>query len=174
MSGADIVEELQYSGEVAGESFTLPLRRMPYDRPPEIVDPEILLERVFYALGKEKSIRKTMALLKAGIPIDMIVAPLLSQLAGEGKTTPHVATLIAPAVTIMIARMAEAAGVDYKLSLDSNNTKTVTEEDIAAAKIMLHNSEASDNAKRVNEMSSKELVNKSKKISLMQRPKELL
>lgn len=172
MSGEDIIEELSFTGPVAGESLTMPIRKMPYDRPPDSVDAQELLERIFYQLGKPKMIRKVMGLLRAGISIDMVVAPMLAQLSGEGKTSPYVAMLAAPAVTVMLARMAEAAGIDYKISSGENNF--LDEDEIMSGKLLFSNNNKENNAKRINEMSSKELVDKSKKISLMQRPKGLV
>lgn len=104
-TGAAYVEEAEFSSPLAGEAFTKPVGGLPYDRPAVHADPQQALEVVFYSLSQPNVVRKLLSVLSAGIPIDYIVAPFLSQIAGEGAVSPHTATLIAPAVTVMLARM---------------------------------------------------------------------
>lgn len=173
-TGAAYVEEAEFSSPLAGEAFTKPVGGLPYDRPAVHADPQQALEVVFYSLSQPNVVRKLLSVLSAGIPIDYIVAPFLSQIAGEGAVSPHTATLIAPAVTVMLARMAEAADIEYQISLDDDDLIEIGEDEINAARLAFNKPNKIDEATRINEISSKELVDKSKKTSIMQRPESLL
>jgi hypothetical protein len=161
-----IVEEIEMDAPLPGESLTQAPGSLPMDRPPQFTDPGQFLDFLFENLAQEQNTRDTLAILRAGVPLDQIVGTTLKSAFGQGLVHPSSMVLATPAFTLMIARMAEAAGVDYKLSSDEGQEDAISDIELLAGGMELENdkvNKAMDVRKK-----SKDLLNLSP--GLMARP----
>jgi len=174
VSDREFMEQRQFESEIPGEAFTQPEGFAPMDRPQAFSDPEEFLDRTLQSLSQPKNVRSTLAILKAGVPLDTVVGSMMNNMVAEGAITPQGAIVSTPALTVMLMRMAEAGGVDFSLTSDGS-FEEVTDGELFAAQLkesVGNNREA--NAERIGEMSVDEL----KKLpnteeGFLKRPEEL-
>ena len=98
-----------------GHSLTGPRGKWPWERPPQIVDPneavDFIIERT-ESMGEDESFAKMML---AGITVEEIVSQIAFKGFMAGMFTPDVAELIKPALSIYLVGLAEENGIEAKL-----------------------------------------------------------
>lgn len=119
---------------IPGESFTSGIRQMPYDRPPEMTDNREITNRLWDEISQPERMREINALLEIGTPVDDMAAQISHGLFREGKVAPQNAVMILPSLTVMLARIGEAFGTDFKLTTDEKNPEISEAEILAAIK----------------------------------------
>lgn len=169
-SPEEFIKQSQFDAEIPGESFTQSVGSNPMERPPQIADAEEALLKTFESLSDKKNIRQMLSLLESNMPIDTLVGSTLKGMVGEGIISPQAAIVMVPAMTVMMSRMAEAAGIDFKMSLEEDDPVTIEEVEMQKLKeINL------DSVSSVNEQSSGELAAlPTTEVGLMKSPKELI
>jgi hypothetical protein len=160
---------------MGGESWRHRPKRMPYDRPSEYSSVEQYLDHFFKNLTKPKAVSEFLALMEAGVELDVLVETLVEGMYGEGKINATMAPMIVPPLTVILIRMAEAAGVEFKLS-DDPDAGNIGEMHFLLAE---QNKRGPDNNKvnksqNAGEKSSKELSNMPKRMGLMKRPESIV
>lgn len=117
----DKVEALFSEAPIPGQSWTSPRRTMPYDRPSDEVSVEDYLDKLFARLSDERVTAQFLSMVEGGIPLDHIVQTLVQSMFGEGKINANMVFLMVPPLTVMLWRMAEAAGISPTLSTDGKS-----------------------------------------------------
>jgi hypothetical protein len=105
-----------FDAPIPGESLTGQPQKYPYERPPEMVDPEEILNYIFRRLTQRQAVFKTLSAMDMGIPIGTLTENLILTGAAEGLWPAHTGLLCAPAVSVMLYRMAERAGIKPRMS----------------------------------------------------------
>ena len=116
----DLVEEVEISRSFPGEAWTRRKGSNPLERPPEEVDAEVFLKKIFKRLTHPKVGSKLLGLLKAKVPVDILASSLVISAAREGKIPATLIPIVAPSITVMMVRMADSAGIDFKISSDKD------------------------------------------------------
>jgi len=122
----DNFEALYHDAPMPGQSFTNPRRSLPFDRPSEHTDVEKYLDRIFQKLTEPETATQFLSVLDEGVPLDTLVQVVVKSMVGEGKINANMMFLMLPPLTVMFFRMAEAAGIEPKLSTDDKIIKPTT------------------------------------------------
>lgn len=161
------LDAMYHDSQMPGQSWTNPRRTLPYDRPSEQTSVETFLDRIFKRLTREEVASQFLALLDAGVPLDTLVEVIVQSAFGEGKINSNMMFLVVPPLTVMLWRMAEAAGIQPVLSTDGKR-KPLPE-------IMLKPSfNRANKAARAAKSSRDELKKMPKKEGLMKRPEAII
>lgn len=130
-----------FNAPIPGESLTKPPRNYPWERPPEIVDPEEAL--VFYLdrIMKPETVVAIMDGLEVGMTIKAITSGLLRIGVSEGMHTIDVSLLIAPAIHETIKNLADELGIEYDEGFEDKEAQKESKEKIEylKAKVRLKN-----------------------------------
>lgn len=104
----------QFDRPIPGQSLTDEPRNAPYERPPEIVDPEEALIVHLHRLNDPDAMEDAMFFLEAGVDIQTLVEGILRSAVMNGIHTVDVSLVIAPVIHEMIKKTADVLGIDYK------------------------------------------------------------
>lgn len=125
----------QFQAPIPGQSLVAPPRGKPYERPPQVVDPEGLIQQITARLSNEERMGALFDLLETGVPIYTATKGVLRKAVAEGFTSIDAAMAVAPAIHEFIKSSADIAGVDYEEGLEKR-VDPKQEEDIIFAKAM--------------------------------------
>ena len=169
------LEALQNDAPLGGEAWRHRPKTMPYDRPSEYSSVEEYLDQFFKNLTKPKAVSEFLALIEAGVELDILVETLVESMYGEGKINATMAPLIVPPLTVILMRMAEAAGVEFRLSDDPDEGR-ISEMHFQLAEIKERGQDKNkvNKSKNAGEKSSDELSNMPKRMGLMKRPESIV
>lgn len=98
----------------AGYSLTTDNERWPWGKPPEQVDPAVVIETAIDSLQTRKVKQEMMKLLAVGASVEALVEGYILQGFHEGRFNPDVGLLIKGPLAMYIANMAEEEGVPYR------------------------------------------------------------
>ena len=98
-----------------GHSLTQDNSKWAWGRPPQQVDPEIVLDQAIKGLKNKKTQIEMQKLLYAGVSVETMVEGYILQGFHEGKFTPDVGLLIKAPLSIVIANMAEEKSIPYRM-----------------------------------------------------------
>jgi hypothetical protein len=171
----DQLETLLMDGPMGGEAWRHRPQTMPYDRPSEYTSVEEYLDKFFKRVTQPKHVAKLLALLEAGVELDILVETLVTSMYGEGKINATMAPLIVPPLTVIFIRMAEAAGVDFKLSEDED-AGHIPDIHFMMDEIKQRGIDGNkaNKAQSAGEKSTDQLANMPKKMGLMKRPEGIV
>lgn len=170
-SPQEFMDQIEFDRAIPGEIFTKRPKSFPFERPPQITNVEEALLKVFESMTKEKNIRNMLGILEAKIPIDVAVFGLIRNMVTEGAIAPQAGVVMVPALTVMMARMAEAAGINFKLTSDDNDP--ITEDELNLSQLKKEELDI-NKAADTNQISQEELATLQDTDSgLLQKPEEL-
>lgn len=110
---------------IPGQSLTTPPKSMPYERPPEINDPEEALEMHLLRLSEPERTEALMDTLETGIDIVTLTEGYLRSAVANGIHSVDISLMVAPAIHKFIKSTADKLGVDYEEGLvDEEEQKT--------------------------------------------------
>jgi len=98
-----------------GHSLTEDNSKWAWGKPPQDVDPEIVLEKAIKGLKNKKTQQEMQKLLFTGVSVETLVEGYILQGFQEGKFTPDVGLLIKAPLAIVIADMAEQNSIPYRM-----------------------------------------------------------
>ena len=101
-----------FAKAIPGQSLTDTPGQWPFERPPQIVDPEQAFNVVVQSLEQPESQDDVINLLDIGISAETIASSITLKMFSEGIFTPDVAEIIKPSVVAVIADMGAEAGVE--------------------------------------------------------------
>lgn len=110
----------QFSAPIPGESLTHPPGSFPWERPPQFVDPVEAVNFIWKTLIKPAKLPKMLALLENGATVADLAKGTLVTGFQQGLWSIDVMMLIDENVFMMIATLAEKAGIKYKLIPDGS------------------------------------------------------
>ena len=105
---------------IPGQSLTAEPKGRPYERPPEINDPEDALRYHLTRLNDVESLDTVMLLLQKGVDVKSLTEGILRGAVSEGIHSIDVSLTIAPTVHEFIETVADEVGVSYKTGFEKD------------------------------------------------------
>jgi len=109
-----------FSAPIPGQSLTAEPKNRPYERPPEITDPEEALRLHLTRLNDVERLDTAMMLLDKGVDVRSLTEGILRSAVAEGIHSIDVSLIIAPTVHEFIADVADEVGIDYKSGFEKD------------------------------------------------------
>ncbi len=113
-----MAEEQRYddfNAAPAGHSLTSDNSKWAWGQPPEMVDPDEVLDSLVDKLMDPRKKKELFKLLIVGVSVEVLVEGMLFQGFRDGKFTPDVGLLLKGPLGIIISDMAEEENVPYRL-----------------------------------------------------------
>lgn len=123
-----------FEAPIPGESLTETPGKRPYERPPEIVDPEEAIQMHLTRLTQPKKLQAVTDLLELGMDIRSMTTGLLRSAVAEGIHTVDVSLLIAPVIHEFIKSTAIEAGIEFEEGFVNEEKEERQRREIAQAK----------------------------------------
>jgi hypothetical protein len=102
-----------FDAPIPGQSLTAEPRNHPWERPPEIVDPEEALQMHLTRLSEPKMLRTALDLMETeDLDIKTLVTGRLRGAVSQGAHTIDVSLIIAPVLHEFLKQAAKAAGIE--------------------------------------------------------------
>ena len=108
---------------IPGQSLTSTPKNAPYERPPEVVDPEQALQIHLDHLTNPDRMEDAMFYLEMGIDLVTLVEGILRSAVMEGIHTVDVSLIIAPVIHEYIKSTADLLGVEYDEGFENKKGK---------------------------------------------------
>ena len=109
-----------FSGPIPGQSLTAEPKSRPYERPPEITDPEDALRLHLTRLNDVERLDTAMMLLDKGVDVRSLTEGILRSAVSEGIHSIDVSLIIAPTVHEFISDVADEVGIEYKTGFEKD------------------------------------------------------
>lgn len=104
----------RFSGPIPGQSLTKEPGKYAWDRPPEIVDPEQVLQMHLIRLTDEDRMQTVLDALEFGVTdLYTLVKGIMRSAVSQGIHTIEAGMLAAPVVHMYIKKTADTMGIDY-------------------------------------------------------------
>ena len=139
-------EESKYNpfdAPVPGQSLTKEPGNAAWEHPPQITNPEEAIGYIWDKLSEEKNFKRTIALLKFGMPIEALTKVITFSGFLEGKWSVDLAKMMEPTVGQMIATLGSTSKVPMKISLNDTSDSQFFNE-MASNELTLDKSKAKD------------------------------
>lgn len=98
---------------IPGQSLTSEPKAMPYERPPEVVDPEQALQIHLAGLTNPERMEAIFTLLENDIDLVTVVEGITRNAVANGIHSVDVSLIVAPVIHEFIKTTADAVGVSY-------------------------------------------------------------
>jgi hypothetical protein len=108
---------------IPGQSLTAPPRNAPYERPPEVVDPEQALQIHLDRLTNPDRMEDAMFFLEMGVDLVTLVEGILRSAVMEGVHSIDVSFIIAPVIHEYIKSTADLLEVPYNEGFEDKAAK---------------------------------------------------
>jgi hypothetical protein len=109
-----------FSAAPPGYGLTLDNEQWAWGKPPQQVNPDVVLEQAIATLKKPRIKSEMVKLLMVGASVEALVEGYIFQGFQEGKFNPDVGLLIKGPLALYIANMAEEEGVPYRFFENDN------------------------------------------------------
>ena len=110
-----------FDAPIPGQSLTKEPGNAPYEHPPQIARVEEAMSYVWDKLSEEKNFKRTVALLRFGMPVEALTKVITFSGFLEGKWSVDVAKMLEPTVGQMVATLGTTAKVPMKISLNDES-----------------------------------------------------
>lgn len=107
-----------FSGPIPGQSLTAEPGNYPWEQPPKYANPLDALDYYLKRFTNQEVLDDLVDMLEMGIPVATFTEIALKRGFMEGLHTVDVKMLLKPMLMMHIKGLADAAGVEYKLSMD--------------------------------------------------------
>jgi len=107
---------------IPGQSLTDEPRNFPWERPPEIVDPDEAIRFHIDRISKEDVIDNVFFALEFGVPVKNLTDSIMTGAVSEGIHSIDISLIAAPIVRKFISQAAQTAGVDFKEEFEQDKT----------------------------------------------------
>ena len=104
----------QFDLPIPGQSLTTSPGQFAYEQAPQFTDTKDINDYLFNRLTSPSIQRDVLRLLDAGVPVAVLVEPLIMQGVNEGKFNLDAGLLTAKTMAIMIGGLGVRAGIDVK------------------------------------------------------------
>ena len=105
--------DMQFEAPIPGQSLTEAPGNRPYERPPEIVDPEEAIQMHLTRLTDPERLEGVIDAIELGMDIRSLTTGILRSAVAEGIHTVDISLLVAPVLHEFIKATAEDAGLEY-------------------------------------------------------------
>lgn len=113
----------RFERPIPGQSLTQEPKNAPYERPPEIVDPEQALQVHLARLNDVEAMDDAMFFLESGVDLVTLVEGILRSAVMAGVHSVDVSMIIAPAIHEFIKTTADELDVEYEEGFESKEEK---------------------------------------------------
>lgn len=115
---------MQFNGPIPGQSLTTPPKNFPWERPPEIVDPEEAIQMHITRLSDPDLLEDALNLLEfEDLDIQTVVKGIMRGAVANGIHSIDVALLAAPVVHEFLKQAAKAVGIDAEDGFEDKAAK---------------------------------------------------
>lgn len=116
----------KFNGPIPGQSLTRELGNYPWERPPEIVDPEMVTQMYLMKLTDEDRMELVLDALGTGVAdLYTMVKGMMRGGVSQGIHTIEAGMIAAPVVHLYIKKMADAAGIEYDDGMGEGTEKEI-------------------------------------------------
>lgn len=113
-----------FGAAIPGQSLTTEPKAFPWERPPEIVDPEEAMQMHITKLSKPEALDKVLDLIEIGeMSINSVTQFILRSAVANGIYTIDVALIVAPVVHEFIKQAAQAMGIAAEDGFEDKKAK---------------------------------------------------
>lgn len=125
----------QFSGPIPGQSLTTTPKNYPWERPPEIVDPEEAIQMHLTRLSNPEMLESALNLLEfEDLDIQTITKGILRGAVANGIHTIDVGLIVAPVIHEFIKQAALAAGIAAEEGFEDKAAKEEQEKYMLTAR----------------------------------------
>lgn len=124
----------EFQAPIPGQSLTDAPGSRPWERPPEITDPEEAIQMYLIKLSDPEVTQDLMDLLELDTDIRTLTEGILRGGVSSGVHSIDVSLIVAPVIHEYIKQSAEAAGVEYEEGLEDKEFKKQKERELSKAK----------------------------------------
>jgi hypothetical protein len=115
-SASDQMEKFrQFDSPIPGQSLTQELGNAPYEQPPQYTELTEFMDYMFDNMSRTPVRRDLLRLLDAGVPVKVILPPMLLHAVSEGKLNMDLAMLALEPLVYMVAGFGYHAGINVVL-----------------------------------------------------------
>jgi len=112
-----------FNAPIPGQSLTSTPRNAPWERPPEVVDPEEALNIHLDRLNQPDKLEALLDAIDMGLDVKTLTSGILRSAVATGIHTIDVGLIIAPILHEFIRSTAEIAGVEYDEGFEDKKAK---------------------------------------------------
>ena len=123
------IQKYLLNGPISGGSLTDDFQNRPYERPPELSDPDDAIRFHIDNLTEKKPVNSVIKLLEIGIDLKTLTETVLTTAVMEGIHSLDVSLTIAPVIYDYIKTIGDKAEINYKTGLESNNEDEAIEQE---------------------------------------------
>jgi hypothetical protein len=105
----------QFDSPIPGQSLTQELGSAAYEQPPQYTELTEFMDYMFDNLSRTSVRRDLLRLLNAGVPVTVLLGPVLLQAVSEGKLNMDLAMLATEPLVYMLAGFGYHAGINVVL-----------------------------------------------------------
>ena len=102
----------RFDAPIPGQSLTDEPGNAPYEQPPEYTNLDKFMEYMFTTLNGKAVRRDVLRLLNAGVPVQVLLEPIIMQAINEGKINTDLGMLVVQPLAAMIYGMGLTAGIN--------------------------------------------------------------
>lgn len=113
----------QFDRPIPGQSLTVEPRNAPYERPPEIVDPEEALMVHLTKLNDPDALADMVNWVEMGLDIQTLTEGIVRSAVMEGIHTIDVSLIVAPVIHEFIRTAMDELGVEYDEGFDNKKAR---------------------------------------------------
>lgn len=125
-----------FNGPIPGQSLTKEPKKYPWQRPPEIVDPDEAIMKHVENIESPEIRDNILFALEYGVPVKNLVKMLTTGAVAKGLHSIDVSLLISPVIHEYIVSLAEEAGVKFieEFSREAEKKKGMEQQAVALLK----------------------------------------
>ena len=109
-----------FGAPIPGQSLTDEPRNYPWERPPEISDPEEAIEFHINHLNKTNVIDNLLQVLQMGVPLAPLAKTIVTKAQMDGVHSVDVGLIVLPVIREELVSIAEDAGLDYNMGTEDD------------------------------------------------------
>lgn len=118
---------MQFDAPIPGQSLTTEPKNFPWERPPEITDPELAIQYHLEKLSRPKAVEgilDTISILE--VDIATLTKGYLRAQVAEGIHSIDVGLIVAPVIHEFIKQVATSADIDFDEGFEDKSRETAT------------------------------------------------
>ena len=101
-----------FNSPIPGQSLTSEMGNAKYEQPPQYTKLTDFMDFMFEALGRDNIRRDLLRMLDAGVPLQVLLEPIIMQAISEGKISIDLGMLAIQPLATMVYGMGLEAGID--------------------------------------------------------------
>lgn len=124
----------QFDAPIPGQSLTGSPKAYPWERPPEMVDPEQVVMYYLERLNQDEPIEGIVDALELESTVRELTEGILRVGVAEGLHSIDVSLIVAPVLHEFIKSVADEVGIEYDEGLEDKKAKAAREKEISKGK----------------------------------------